>query len=66
MRSFVVAEIWRIKTLGRTQNFRKAATDYGVSISINGNVIYYTLLQSFLLSSERTHYYLCTICNSCV
>jgi len=28
-----------VKTLRRTENFRKPATDYGLSIHINGNVV---------------------------
>jgi len=39
MRNFVVTESWRVKTLRRTENFRKPATDYGVSVRINGNVV---------------------------
>jgi hypothetical protein len=35
---FVVTESWRTKTLGRAENFRKPETDFGVSISTNGNV----------------------------
>jgi hypothetical protein len=44
MRSFVVTESWRVKTLGRAENFRKPATDFVVSVSTNGNVF---LLQLF-------------------
>jgi hypothetical protein len=34
-----VTERWRVKMLGRTENFRKPATNFGVSISTNGNVV---------------------------
>jgi len=39
MRRFVVSESRRVKTVGRTENFRKASTNFGVSISVNGNVV---------------------------
>ena len=44
MGNFTVTESWRVKTLGRTENFRKPATDFGLSVSTNGYVI---LLQLF-------------------
>jgi hypothetical protein len=39
MRNFVVTDSWKVKTLRRTEIFRKPATDYGVSVRINGNVV---------------------------
>lgn len=34
-----MTESCRVKTMGTTENFRKTATDFGVSMSVNGNVV---------------------------